>query len=144
MFFCPDARPDLEESTYATFGTFTLLGWSLWVPRNNGGVIVPPNPGDPGFVIIDPLPTRGPIKLADQYFNTNPVLTDDVITDPSVPYNVNLGVDGWAMNTFYGWTSHRWDLRLVGMNEAYGDGHVERVPGGAVKARYMGNYWNWR
>ena len=126
MFFCPDARPDLEDSTYNTFGSFILLGWSLWVPRNNAGAMVPPNPGDPGFLIIDPLPFRGPIKIGDQYFNSNPMLTDDVISDPSVSPNVNLAVDGAAMNTYYGWTAHRWNLRLVAINEAYADGHVKR------------------
>ena len=93
------------------------------MPRNNGGVLVPPNPGDPGFIIVDTQPFRGPINITDQYFNENPMLTDNVITNPGQLPPLSLAVDGSPMNTAtYAWTAHRWHGLLAGMNQASGTG----------------------
>jgi prepilin-type processing-associated H-X9-DG protein len=32
----------------------------------------------------------------------------------------------------------------MAINAGFADGHVQRIQGSEVKARYMGNWWNWR
>jgi prepilin-type processing-associated H-X9-DG protein len=86
------------------------------------------------------------VKLSDPNV-INPVLSDNVCTDPGYSQMVDLSVDGSSMATsaLYSWTPHRWDGKLKGLNEAWADGHVERVPGNAVIARFKPQaYWNWR
>ena len=151
MFFCPDAREDLEADEYDTFlgpgGTsgFYLIGWLYWVPRANNGLIVPPDPGSPGFTIRDTEIFRGPIRMGDEFFNKNPVLTDLIIIYDDWPAGTDLSQDPRPMAPNYGaWTSHRWKGLLAGTNQAFADGHVVRFHGGEARPRYAGNYWNWR
>ena len=145
MFFCPDVREDLVEDEYDVFGSFILLGWLYWVPRLNGGRVIPPDPGDPNFVVRDTQVFRGPVKQSDHYFNKNPVLTDLIVIQADWPADTDLSRDPRPMMPNYGaWTSHRWKGVLPSTNQAWADGHVERKHGGEMRARYAGNYWNWR
>ena len=54
-------------------------------------------------------------------------------------------LDSIAEHVGENWTPHRWSRgTLAAMNEAWADGHVQRVDGHDVKARYKGNFFNWR
>lgn len=58
---------------------------------------------------------------------------------------MNLAAD--PNSNLYPWSQHLRDGLLIdSSNEAYSDGHVERVPGGSLKARFYSpnGYWNWR
>jgi prepilin-type N-terminal cleavage/methylation domain-containing protein len=146
LFFCPDDTVDLQDSGYKDFGSFYLLGYSMWVPRMISGQAVPPAPGEPGFVLPQgTVSIQGPSSRSDPNV-VNPMFSDSVITNPNDNPYVDLSVNGASMSdaSLFSWTPHRWDGTLKGINEAWADGHVERVAGDCVKVRFKGAYWNFR
>jgi prepilin-type N-terminal cleavage/methylation domain-containing protein len=146
VFFCPDVDPRLPDYLYKTYlPTFHRLGYSYWVPRKNQGSMIPPDPGPTYCSVYDTQIFRGPIHMGDRYAILNPMLTDSVVTDPNGNPNADLSRDPIALHVGENWTPHRWSRgTLGGMNEAWADGHVQRVAPGDVKVRYKGNFFNWR
>jgi prepilin-type N-terminal cleavage/methylation domain-containing protein/prepilin-type processing-associated H-X9-DG protein len=148
MFFCPDTDPALPVTLYKTYlPTFYRIGYSYWVPRKNNNGFTPPDPGAPGnsYQIKDKDVFRGPISIGDRYANFNPVLTDTVLTDPNSSPDADLSRDALAMRSPEAWTPHRGKAGvLLAINAAWADGHVTRIQATEVKARYKGNWWNWR
>jgi prepilin-type N-terminal cleavage/methylation domain-containing protein/prepilin-type processing-associated H-X9-DG protein len=145
MFFCPLTPEDLVDSGYNQYGYFKLIGYQLWVPRLNGTVMLPPQPGDPGFTFLDPLPFRGPVRLGELGANERPILTDLVISEVGGNPTVNSNAATDVTLRFHAWSRHRYrGLVVDSFNAGYADGHVERLDGSQIKARYVGNYWNWR
>jgi prepilin-type processing-associated H-X9-DG protein len=148
--FCPASSGHLEDGHYNAYGVFTIVGYCVWVPRKNGAVaIVPPDPGAPPFGYpgpADPRPFRGPIRVGEKLANYNPILTDIAAytgaTSPSTSDTLDMTKFHAALNWYA--VNHFWRSRPDAINAAFADGHVERVPTKAMRARYYGNYWIWR
>lgn len=144
-FFCPLMNPDIADSFWDYFGYFNIVGYEVWIPRLNGGVTVPPEPGDPGFIYADNNSFRGPIRMGEPQVNSAPFITDFVDTQGATipPPGTDL-----SREMYIGFDSNACHQRDPGLiesaNEAYADGHVERVRGGDLRPRYFGNIWNWR
>jgi prepilin-type processing-associated H-X9-DG protein len=75
--------------------------------------------------------------------NLNPIIVDHVGTGGNPPADADLSVSGdpYGLATI---SSHQLNKRLFSVNAAYADGHVEVIPGNAVRPRFKGNWWNWR
>jgi len=84
--------------------------------------------------------------MADRYAIFNPIITDSIFTDPAASPDVDLSVNGASLRSSSdSWSPHRAkDGTLMAINAGFADGHVQRIHGSEVKARYMGNWWNWR
>jgi len=157
-FFCPLARDEVVSKTFAlgyatdldSTNGFVMIGYGLWVPRSIGGAMTPPAPGT-GFIVYDAGElSRGPIRIGEKLATRNPILCDLVLTTymhwPPVIDDLSSDASGLVWR----WTSgHQINGRLESANEAFADGHVERVPGAQVRPRYLGgklgvDTWNWR
>jgi prepilin-type N-terminal cleavage/methylation domain-containing protein/prepilin-type processing-associated H-X9-DG protein len=160
--FCPLEPPD-QVANYAYFGLNRLLmfGYALWVPRYDLAFqppdpagLYPPTSNTWFNLVNDPSGSAaGPISVRDPVGRTAPVLTDVATTvyynppsghfdDPSYPVtDYNLGWPGG----YYHFTPSN---RPGPMNEAFADGHVERVEPHAIALRYTqepsGPWYNWR
>ena len=146
-FFCPFTDADHLGADFLTVGWkrygFALLTYSYWVPRIISRGLGPPELDEPGgFVILDTEEFRGPTRLDDALARDNPILTDAIITSPGVGPDVDLTGDP----TTHGYTFrlHLYKGVLDSINCAYPDGSVKTVPGSDVRARFFGNWWNWR
>jgi prepilin-type N-terminal cleavage/methylation domain-containing protein/prepilin-type processing-associated H-X9-DG protein len=148
MWFCPDIDTRLSDSLYLTYyPTFYRLGFSYWVPRKNQNGMIPPDPGPSStYNVKDKDIFRGPIQMSDRYGNFDPIITDSIFTDPAASPDVDLSVNGTSLRSGSdSWSPHRAkDGTLMAINAGFADGHVQRIQGSEVKARYMGNWWNWR
>jgi prepilin-type N-terminal cleavage/methylation domain-containing protein/prepilin-type processing-associated H-X9-DG protein len=144
--FCPDADPRLADTLSRTYlPQFWRIGYSYWVPRVNHSQQIPPDPPSGYYQVYDTVIFRGPRQMSDRFGVFNPILTDSVITDPNANPNTDLSKVSIVLVTGDAWTPHRRrDGTLAALNAAWADGHVERVEGFAAKARYKGNYLNWR
>ena len=146
-FFCPFTEEDHMGADFMTVGWkrygFALLTLSYWVPRRLSGGLSPPALADPGgHVILDTKEFRGPTGMRDSLAGVNPVLTDAIITSPAVGPDADLSGDPAVHgNTF---RLHLYQGVLDTTNNAYADGSVRQVAGEAVRARFLGNWWNWR
>jgi len=157
-FFCPTTPDEYASEKFAfTYVTtdlnspngFVMIGYAVWVPRSNGGLMMPPAPGA-GFLVYDPTElTRGPVRIGEKLANRTPIVTDLVLTTYiHLPPVVNdLSRDGGL--TWRWFSGHQVKGKLESANEAYADGHVERVPGAKIQPRYNGgrngfDSWNWR
>jgi prepilin-type N-terminal cleavage/methylation domain-containing protein len=144
MFFCPLAPDDLVATGWETYPSFKLIGYQLWVPRKIGGVTAPPQPGDPGFVCLDPEPFRGPERVGDRLAR-NPILSDVVLSEASITPAPDADASRDKSLQFHPYSRHQWQGgRIDSINVGYAHGHVERLHGSQLRPRYKGNYWNWR
>jgi prepilin-type N-terminal cleavage/methylation domain-containing protein/prepilin-type processing-associated H-X9-DG protein len=144
MFFCPLSPDDLVATGRDAYGSFKLIGYQLWVPRKNGGVLLPPHPGDAGFTCLDPDPFRGPERVGDKLAR-NPILSDVVLSDASLTPPATADASRDESLKFHPYSRHQWrGGRIDSINVGYADGHVERLQGKELKPRFKGNYWNWR
>ncbi len=144
-FFCPLMTPEIADSFWNYFGYFDIIGYEFWIPRKNGGLTVPPEPGDPGFLYADLNSFRGPIRMGEPQVNSAPFITDFVDTGGASvpPPGTDLSRD--VFPTFdYNACHQREPGRIESANQAYADGHVERVRARDLRPRYFGNFWNWR
>lgn len=134
VFLCPMIPPDSVDMH--SYGFFVRIGYSLWIPRLDGGVMIQPERGDASFTFgpgTDAV--RGPKRLIDDIATTNPILTDVVATyDQTLPEGANVSPG----------SQHDWGGRIERANEAYADGHVEQVSVNKLQLKYFGNRWNWR
>lgn len=140
-FFCPLTSDDVVDTLWNA--GFLIQGYELWIQRSSG-VLFPPDPGTPGFTVVGTDPIRGPSKIGDPLALTNPILTDDIYLYPgAVGDPVTFNVSQAPATDFYQiYSSHLRMGQLDSDNEAYLDGHVERVPAGSVKCVYLsGNAW---
>lgn len=156
MFFCPLVwgRGGCAESgpdSWWFFGphwprdpNYRKLGYNVWIPRRNGAhYFIPQEVAATGPYAGETV--RGPVGLLDPQASKTPILTDFVGTwhplsqdfgqpgDPDFP-RINLSETAdqtrWLNNHVY-----RNGL-LENVNEAWADGHVERVPAENVYPRY--------
>jgi prepilin-type N-terminal cleavage/methylation domain-containing protein/prepilin-type processing-associated H-X9-DG protein len=144
--FCPDTDPRLPDTLSRTYlPVFWRIGYSYWAPHINHGNQIPPDPPSGYYQVYDTVIFRGPRQTSDRYATFNPILTDSVITDPNASPTVNVGTNSVVLNTNDAWTPHRRrNGTLAALNAAWCDGHVERIDGSEARARYKGNYLNWR
>ena len=161
--FCPLSSDALLDTGWRApwKDGFYRIGYALWVPRLNGGAMIPPLPGDPTAVIFTPIelnrakaegialekePTCGPQRQGDAFANRNPVLTDllfsqfwdaDLLacTDASKVAVQNLTND----------SQHVYYNRVHSINAAFADGHVARLRPDEIRPRFLsrGGNWNW-
>lgn len=146
-FFCPFTTTDHAGDDFLTVGWkrygFALLTYSYWVPRQLNCGLGPPDLDKPaGFRVIDVEPFRGPVGVADEMVSRNAVLTDAIITPDSLGPTAPLCEDPTIHAPTF--KLHLYAGRLESMNHAFGDGSVKRVEGPLVRARFMGNWWNWK
>jgi prepilin-type N-terminal cleavage/methylation domain-containing protein/prepilin-type processing-associated H-X9-DG protein len=153
-FFCP-ALTDMQtaEDTFNSFkvsGKFYIVSYNVWIQRRNGSVLIPlehDNPPPPGFKLVSPAPTSpfaGPMGAGDEVAATNPIFTDIVGSkgvDPAADADLSRANNPYGMS---GLTNHQQGGRLVSINAAFADGHVETRAGNTVHPWYSGNWWNWR
>jgi prepilin-type processing-associated H-X9-DG protein len=151
MFFCTLSREDLVETFWKEpeAGGFYRAGYFYWIPRRLGAFVLPPSPGDgSGLQLLVPEEVRGPTKQGDPLANRNPIMSDVVLTEGGFP--VNATTDLSRMTTtqgLYPYSMHIYRRGAVeSINVAWADGHVDRIPAGSVKPRFLSpnNYWNWR
>ena len=138
MFFCPLEVPEMSDEHGGWWmqagPVFYRLGYSFWISRTGtGGATIPPLTDGSGNAVA------GPVRLSDP--PTLPIISDWIVSNGSP--NVNLATD--PNSDLYPWSQHIRDGLLIdSSNEAYSDGHVERVPGGSLRARFYSpnGYWN--
>ena len=137
------------------------LGYSLWIPRVQGGTMIPPLPGDPAAIVFTPIeinlakeqgitlekePACGPQRQGDVYANRNPILTDVIF---SQSYNADLLACVDASKVYVGdlWpdSQHIVNGRVHSINAAFADGHVTRLRPDEIRPRFLsrGGNWNW-
>ncbi len=144
-FFCPASSEYLTSIWDTSFGFF-LGGYEVWIPRMLGPWTVPPDPGSPLLTVNGTALIRSPIKLGEPVIsNTNPVLTDTALVhdyavgDPTTFDVVHADQSQWWSD----YSAHFWKGHYQDCNEAFIDGHVERIAAGALILRYRsGNAWD--
>ena len=146
-FFCSFTDKDHLGADFLTIGWkrygFALLTYSYWVPRKLSQGLSPPALDDPGgHVIVDTEEFRGPVSTSDPLGVSNPVLTDGIITPGSVGPDAQLASDPSAHGPAF--RLHLYHGVLDSTNNVYVDGSVRRIDGRDVRARFFGNWWNWR
>jgi len=150
MFFCPAAQDySMPDGVFDAYSTFYILNYNIWVPRLNGTNIIPPAPTYTGglFKIVQPPPATpfaGPARMSDPVAATNPMITDLAGSSGATP---PANADATLPGNPYGFaatTNHREGNRLLGVNQAFADGHVEIHSAADMKPYYMGSWWNWR
>ncbi|HOD81987.1 MAG: hypothetical protein BWX88_04399 [Planctomycetes bacterium ADurb.Bin126] len=146
-FFCPFTTTDHAGDDFLTVGWkrygFALLTYSYWVPRQLNCGLGPPDLDAPGnFRIIDTEPFRGPAGMADEMVSRNAMLTDAIITPDSLGPTAPLSEDSTIHAPTF--KLHLYGGRLDRINHAFADGSVRLVEPRDVRARFMGNWWNWK
>lgn len=141
----------MADATFDMYGYFKIFGYSVWIPRLNGGVYLPPLvPGDSAGYYRYPQPMstepfRGPMRLGDPLASVNPIVTDfagSAPQDPPADADISRPGNPFGLRNL---SNHQWrDGALESINAGYADGHVETIPGSLVRPRYKGNHWNWR
>lgn len=149
-FFCPAAQDySIPETSFNAYSTFYMLDYNVWVPRLNGTDIIPPAPNYAGsrFQIVQPPPATpfaGPARMSDPVAATNPLITDTAGSGGATP---PANADATLPGNPYGFgttTNHQEGNRLLGVNQAFADGHVEVHSAADLRPYYRGNWWNWR
>jgi len=150
MMFCP-ARPDdfenadtwcrlnlghglytlddLNEYFMDTFGDFSLLLHSWWVPRYAG------DPDSGGILFPTPTPGTGdndgwPTRLDDRLVGRQPIMTDRCQYHDSSPPDIGRAQEG-----------HPYNGTITSVNLLFGDSHVETRPRALLKWRYSGSFY---
>lgn len=137
------------------------LGYAVWIPRAQGGAVIPPLPGDPAAIVFTPIeqnlareqgkppekdPACGPARQGDAYANRNPILTDVIF---SQPYEADLlactDASTVAVGNLWPGAQHVVNSRVHSFNAAFADGHVARRRPDEVRPRFLsrGSNWNW-
>ena len=121
---------DLNAYFLASFGDFSLMLHSWWVPRYAG------DPASGGILFPTPTPGTGddkggPTRTDDALINLQPIMTDrcEHIDSGSGP-NVGQAMEG-----------HPYNGSVRSVNLLFGEGHVETHPVAQMKWRYSGNYY---
>ena len=145
-WFCPLT---LEGEDYLQPTNYKLIGHALWTPRNCGYYLIPPDPGQAGFLYPTNFETqsfRGPAQLGERGAAANPILTDRmaIFSGPVPAASDNIEMDKFRPMMVSGNINHVWKNRPDSINAAFADGHVERIAAKQVRCRYRGNYWIWR
>jgi prepilin-type N-terminal cleavage/methylation domain-containing protein/prepilin-type processing-associated H-X9-DG protein len=146
QWFCPLT---LEGDDYVQPASYKLIGYALWTPRNCGYYLIPPDPGQPGFLYPTNFETqsfRGPAQLGERNASVNPILTDRmaIFGGPAPAASDNIEMEKFRPLMVSGNINHVWKNRPDSINAAFADGHVERIAAKQVRCRYQGNYWIWR
>jgi prepilin-type N-terminal cleavage/methylation domain-containing protein/prepilin-type processing-associated H-X9-DG protein len=149
-FFCP-ALTDMQtaEFTFSMWGNFYIVSYNVWIQRRNGSVLIPleyDKPAPPGFQLVAPTPKSpfaGPTGPGDEVAGANPIITDIVGSEGMPAADAVLSEPGnrYGMT---GLTNHQQGGKLMSINAAFADGHVETRAGNTVHPWYKGNFWNWR
>lgn len=114
------------------------------MPRLLNGGLGPPDLDKPGgFRILDTQPFRGPASSSDSQATRNAMLTDAIIT-PDQPLGPLADLTGDPSIQGPTFKLHLYNGVLDRINHAFADGSVRSVPGKQVRARFMGNWWNWK
>jgi prepilin-type N-terminal cleavage/methylation domain-containing protein/prepilin-type processing-associated H-X9-DG protein len=142
--FCPDST-DFLRNTHFKALTYILAGYSHWVPRFDGNLLYPPEPGNVDYPTLGTAQIRGPIRLGERIGATNPVITDSVmvlrdrVTDPETFAITDTTAADFEADLVH----HVYRGRVTGANLGWIDGHVEWRPLADLKLRYKSdNSWN--
>jgi len=148
-YFCPSAASRLRIAVLnkpRADGAHFITGYSYWVPRfvNMYGTEIPPKQSVSSLSVIDFEDYRGPEKTTDVLGKANPVITDQVTMYMNNPPDSRVNDVIWN-----DWVSHRWNSRLDMTNQAFVDGHIEKVDKSKLKVRYgygssPTGSWIWR
>jgi len=148
MWFCP-VRPQefADANTWATrnlghslgsvndltaylsslFGYFALINHNWWVPRRNGGILMPtPNSGTAR------LPDGWPVKTTDRNAVVQPIISD---------LTGHVGVSTTPEDLTSSEGAHFLGKNLHSVNAAYADGHAETVPKSRMRWQYYNAQW---
>jgi prepilin-type N-terminal cleavage/methylation domain-containing protein/prepilin-type processing-associated H-X9-DG protein len=143
--------PVQEDSSVAVYTNVygASMGYMTWIPgwNNYQRAFAPPLiPGTGGYIYpmpLDPTPFAGPQRLTDPAAKGNPLFTDFVRSEGAAPSTARAGDPGNPYS-FASFSNHFWRDRIVNINAAFADGHVEAVMGDDVRPRYGGNALCWR
>lgn len=140
---------------------FYRLGYSVWVPRVQGGAMIPPLPDDPTALVFTPIevnrakaegiplekdPACGPQRQGDAYANRNPILTDVIYSQPwDADVLACVDASKVAVQNLTNASQHVYNNRVHSVNAAWADGHVSRLRPDQVRPRFLsrGMNWNW-
>jgi len=147
-FFCPGLE-DLsaaEGRFHSPEPQFNIIGYNVWIPRANGGEYTPPSTTSSRFQLMSPMlnpPLAGPSRLSDVVSLLNPIITDVActVTASTSADDLNAPGDPYEISPF---SCHTRGQRLVVMNAAYADGHVDGLSGSSVHPRFKASAWHWR
>jgi prepilin-type processing-associated H-X9-DG protein len=115
---------DLTAYLTSQFGYFALINHDWWVPRRNGGALVPtPTSGTAR------LPDGWPVKTTDRNAALQPIISD---------LTGHTGISTTPNSLTREEGAHFLGKTLHSVNTAYADGHVELV----TKARMRWQYYN--
>ena len=138
FFFCPSTTKDniryrmnYNKSSSDTY----ILGYYFWVPRLSAHYSsqIPPSCSKNGLIVVDSTKYWGPQKTTDPLCQTNPVVTDEVITVAGSPPDANICKEYSLINSS---SCHLWNKRLEMINQAFIDGRVDHKKAVELKARY--------
>jgi prepilin-type N-terminal cleavage/methylation domain-containing protein len=153
-FLCP-ASQDITDGAYGftSYTYFYLIQYNVWIERKNGTTdadVIPPSNAYAGtrFQIVSPRPAEpfaGPRRLSDPRASRNPVISDilgsNAAVTPPADADASRPGDPYRLNPA---SNHLDGLRVLGVNQGYIDGHVEKRAANEVRPYYRGNWWNWR
>jgi prepilin-type processing-associated H-X9-DG protein len=150
-FLCP-ASQGVADATASlnTYSSFNIIQYNVWIPRKNGSDIVPPSNNYAGsrFKIVSPKPAQpfaGPGSLGDTANAMNPIISDIIGSSSGVTPPANADASGYGnIYQISAVSNHLDGSRVVGVNQAFADGHVELKGPKEVHPYYLGNWWNWR
>src|SRR5579872_1126311 len=112
---------DLTSYLSSVFGYFALINHDWWVPRHNGGTLMPtPDSGTAR------LPDGWPVKTTDPNAAIQPIISDLTSHVTSSP-NVLVPADG----------AHFYNNTLNSVNTTYADGHTVTVPKTQIQWQYQ-------
>ena len=126
-----------------------IIGYAVWIPRRwvqNGTYRSDIPPATRGGWLEVPVfvsQWRGPVKISDVEADTNPIIADVLSArgiSTAADDTWDLSVDSYlvsnTMDPVGTFMFHQWNGVLEVSNQAFGDTHVEAVPGDQLKPRY--------
>jgi prepilin-type N-terminal cleavage/methylation domain-containing protein len=153
VLFCPAGNFERYDYIFNTFNAgltpMQAISYSLWVPHESWGLLVPPVYGSyppptgtvpAQLIIVDKNPPiYAPVKVGDRIGAANPMLTDSVYVSLSVgwPNPAVINFTTLPQINYQGdYGGHYQRGVLASLNACYVDGHVDRIPAKQVQARY--------
>jgi prepilin-type processing-associated H-X9-DG protein len=118
---------DLTAYLTSQFGYFAQINHNWWVPRRNGGVLLPtPTSGTAR------LPDGWPSKTTDRSAALQPIISD-------LTAHTGLATTTASLTSADG--GHFFGNSLNSLNAAYADGHAETVGKARVQWEYQNALW---
>jgi prepilin-type processing-associated H-X9-DG protein len=119
--------PDLTAYLTSAFGSFCLINHDWWVPRQNGGTLLPTTTSGTAR-----LPDGWPSKSTDKNAAVNPIISD---------LTGHVGISTTASSILPTEGAHFFNGTLSSINTCYADGHVVTIPKSQIQWEYYDSDW---